>query len=39
MAIEAAVVAIVDRVDLQDVLSEDLRRADRELRPADNGRK
>ena len=38
MAIEAAVVGIVDRIDLQDALSEDLREASRELRGQDNGR-
>ena len=32
MSIEAAVVAIVDRMDLQDAESEEIRRASRELR-------
>ena len=36
MSIEAAVVGIVDRVDLHDALSEDLREAARELRANDN---
>ena len=35
MSIEAAVVGIVDRVDLQDVASDELREAARELRKAD----
>jgi ethanolamine utilization protein EutN len=35
MSIEAAVVGIVDRVDVQDTESEEL--AARELRPGDNG--
>ena len=39
MAIEAAVVGIVDRMDLQEALSEDLRDAARELHPGDNGKK
>src|SRR5215210_6603804 len=38
MAIEAAVVGIVDRMDLQDAESEEIRRAARELRSQDNGR-
>ena len=39
MSIEAAVVGIVDRMDLQeDMLSEDAREAARELRARDNGR-
>ena len=39
MSIEAAVVGIVDRMDLQeDMLSEDTREAARELRARDNGR-
>ena len=38
MAIEAAVVAIVDRMDLQDAESEEVRKAARELRGQDNGR-
>jgi microcompartment protein CcmK/EutM len=38
MSIEAAVVGIVDRMDIQDALSEDLRDAAHELRPSDNGR-
>ncbi len=38
MAIEAAVVAIVDRMDLQDSVSEEAREAARELRDTDNGR-
>jgi ethanolamine utilization protein EutN len=39
MAIEAAVVAIVDRMDLQDARSDDLIDAARDLRGMDNGRK
>lgn len=41
MAIEAAVVGIVDRVDIHEehVRSEDLREAARELRSQDNGRR
>jgi ethanolamine utilization protein EutN len=39
MSIEAAVVGIVDRMDLQDARSDDLIDAARELRPTDNGRK
>jgi len=39
MSIEAAVVGIVDRVDLQDARSDDLIEAARELRATDNGRK
>src|SRR3712207_6245572 len=35
MSIEAAVVGIVDRMDLQDAASSDLREAARELRKAD----
>jgi microcompartment protein CcmK/EutM len=38
MAIEAAVVAIVDRMDLQGAQSEDAIEAARELRGNDNGR-
>jgi hypothetical protein len=38
MSIEAAVVGIVDRMDLQDALSEDVREAARELRGQDNGK-
>ena len=38
MAIEAAVVAIVDRVDLTETLSEEMRVAARELMARDNGR-
>lgn len=38
MAIEAAVVAIVDRMDLQDARSEDTIAAARELSGNDNGR-
>jgi ethanolamine utilization protein EutN len=38
MAIEAAVVAIVDRMDLQDTLSDEAREAARELRTGDDGR-
>jgi len=38
MAIEAAVVGIVDRMDIQDAESEEIRRAARELSPQDNGR-
>lgn len=38
MAIEAAVVAIVDRVDVQDTPSDELRAAADELRVGDNGR-
>ncbi len=38
MAIEAAVVAIVDRMDLQDARSDELVDAARELRGTDNGR-
>ncbi|MFL6211298.1 MAG: EutN/CcmL family microcompartment protein [Pyrinomonadaceae bacterium] len=39
MAIEAAVVAIVDRVDVQDTPSDDLRNAAHELIAGDNGRR
>ncbi|HEX8137585.1 MAG TPA: EutN/CcmL family microcompartment protein [Pyrinomonadaceae bacterium] len=39
MAIEAAVVGIVDRMDLQDAESEEIRRAARELRAQDNGQR
>jgi Carbon dioxide concentrating mechanism/carboxysome shell protein len=39
MAIEAAVVAIVDRMDLQDTVSDEVRDAARELREPDNGRR
>lgn len=38
MAIEAAVVGIVDRMDLQDTESEEMREAARELRANGNGR-
>jgi hypothetical protein len=38
MAIEAAVVAIVDRVDVQDTPSDDLRATVQELRGRDNGK-
>jgi ethanolamine utilization protein EutN len=38
MSIEAAVVGIVDRMDLQDAKSEELRESERELRGRDNGR-
>jgi ethanolamine utilization protein EutN len=38
MSIEAAVVGIVDRMDIQDTLSEDLRESARELRGRDNGK-
>ncbi len=38
MAIEAAVVGIVDRMDLQDTESEEAREAARELRASGNGR-
>ncbi|HYP53534.1 MAG TPA: EutN/CcmL family microcompartment protein [Pyrinomonadaceae bacterium] len=38
MAIEAAVVGIVDRVDLQDARSAELRDAARELSARDNGK-
>jgi microcompartment protein CcmK/EutM len=38
MSIEAAVVGIIDRMDLQDAESEELREAARELRAQDNGR-
>jgi ethanolamine utilization protein EutN len=38
MSIEAAVVGIVDRMDLQDARSDDLREAARELRGGDNGK-
>ena len=39
MAIEAAVVGIVDRVDVQDTPSDDLRATAQELRAGDNGRR
>jgi ethanolamine utilization protein EutN len=39
MAIEAAVVGIVDRMDLQDAESEEIRRAAHELRAQDNGKR
>ena len=39
MSIEAAVVGIVDRVDIQDAVSEELRESARELRAGDNGKK
>ena len=38
MSIEAAVVGIVDRMDLHDAESEEVRRAERELRGHDNGK-
>ena len=38
MSIEAAVVGIVDRVDLQETESDELRETARELRGRDNGR-
>ncbi|MGH9903851.1 MAG: EutN/CcmL family microcompartment protein [Pyrinomonadaceae bacterium] len=38
MSIEAAVVGIVDRMDIQDTPSEELREAVRALRAQDNGR-
>lgn len=38
MSIEAAVVGIVDRMDIQDSVSEDLIDAARELRTGENGR-
>ena len=38
MSIEAAVVGIVDRMDLQDAESEELRENARELRGRDNGK-
>ncbi|HMF57461.1 MAG TPA: EutN/CcmL family microcompartment protein [Pyrinomonadaceae bacterium] len=38
MSIEAAVVGIVDRMDLQDAESEEVREAARELRSQDNGK-
>jgi ethanolamine utilization protein EutN len=38
MAIEAAVVAIVDRMDVQDTRSEEVRQAAHDLRARDNGR-
>jgi microcompartment protein CcmK/EutM len=38
MAIEAAVVGIVDRMDLQDSVSEEIQVAARELRGSENGR-
>ncbi|MGB7924416.1 MAG: EutN/CcmL family microcompartment protein [Pyrinomonadaceae bacterium] len=38
MSIEAAVVGIVDRMDLQDTRSEETQEAARELMPRDNGR-
>jgi len=38
MSIEAAVVGIVDRMDLQDTESEELRESERDLRGRDNGR-
>ena len=38
MSIEAAVVGIVDRMDLQDAESEELRESERDLRGRDNGR-
>ena len=39
MSIEAAVVGIVDRMDIQDAVSEELRESARELRAGDNGKK
>ena len=38
MAIEAAVVGIIDRMDLYEAESDELREAARELRARDNGR-
>src|ERR671938_1484744 len=38
MSIEAAVVGIIDRMDLQDAESEELRDSARQLRGQDNGR-
>jgi microcompartment protein CcmK/EutM len=38
MSIEAAVVGIVDRMDLHDAESEEVREAARELRAQDNGK-
>ncbi|HYY59338.1 MAG TPA: EutN/CcmL family microcompartment protein [Pyrinomonadaceae bacterium] len=38
MSIEAAVVGIVDRMDIQDAESEEVREAARELRAQDNGK-
>ena len=38
MSIEAAVVGIVDRMDLPDTESDELRQAARELRASDNGK-
>jgi ethanolamine utilization protein EutN len=38
MSIEAAVIGIVDRMDLQDTLSEDTRAAADELRTRDSGK-
>jgi microcompartment protein CcmK/EutM len=38
MSIEAAVVGIVDRVDIAETQSDELREAARELRSGDNGR-
>jgi ethanolamine utilization protein EutN len=38
MSIEAAVVAIVDRMDMQDTVSDEAREAARELSGKDNGR-
>jgi ethanolamine utilization protein EutN len=38
MSIEAAVIGIVDRMDLQDTISEDTRAAADELRTRDKGR-
>jgi ethanolamine utilization protein EutN len=39
MSIEAAVIGIVDRMDIQDTESDEIRRAGRELAPKDNLRK
>ncbi len=39
MSIEAAVVGIIDRMDIQDAQSDELRAAARELNPQDNGRR
>jgi len=39
MSIEAAVVGIVDRMDLQDAVSDEVRDAAQELREPDNGRR
>ena len=39
MSIEAAVIGIVDRMDIQDTPSDELRNAAHELRASDNGRR